>query len=99
MKYFILIFCLLLCGCEGPNNPNVLLRQRETLSQEGQFVGKLPDGRKVYRWELDRGTAHNHFIYVVDDTVTLNQTIDDTVGENHTTHNQVEVTVNKKGSK
>lgn len=76
MTRMITIFALLLfVGCkEDYNDPAILHKNKTRLSQGGQEVGVLPDGRKVVRYELDMGSRmHNHWIYVVDGSVSVNQ--------------------------
>ncbi len=62
-----------------------------SLSQGGEEVGVLPDGRKIIRYSvLLPSTSHDasqHYIYVVDGSVTLNRRV--SVGKY--SHNEVTV--------
>lgn len=92
MNRMITIFVLLFVfGCEGDYTDPVIIAQNKTrLSQAGQEVGVLPDGRKVIRYELDMGrTMHNHWIYVVDGSLSINQT----QSHGKTTANHVHVVI------
>ena len=68
-----LALLLLLAGCSGPDSPEILAKNQSTLSGRGLHVGTLPDGRDVTRYEIDRGTQTNHFIYVVNGSVSTNR--------------------------
>jgi hypothetical protein len=50
-----------------------------SLSKGGEEVGVLPDGRKVIRYSVvvpsTWSTADEHFVYVVDKTVTVNRSV------------------------
>lgn len=66
---FLLLFCL--GGCETQQQAD--LTSRATLKSGGDYIGALPDGRKIYRYELDRAnSSYNHYIYVVGNTISVN---------------------------
>lgn len=75
MKRFILLVGLIaLAGCSGPDSPEVKALNKDVLSGPGDYIGTLPNGQDVVRYEINRGdNLHNHFIYVVGDTVTVNR--------------------------
>ncbi len=66
-----------------------------SLSQGGEEVGVLPDGRKVIRYSVllpsTSPDASQHYIYVVDGSVTLNRRV--SVGKY--SHNQVTVLIDE----
>ncbi len=88
--FSIVVFSLFLFGCAGRNDPEVLKENRTTLSGEGEPVGTLLDGRKVVRYPINMGATHNHWLYVVDGSVTVNHTR--TTGKNSSA-NFVEVII------
>lgn len=99
MRIVILMILSLSVGCGeiSRNHPTVLAENQQTLSGKGEEVGVLPDGRKVVRYRLDMGkheiipTERNpHWVYVVDNVVTLNHE----VSQGKTTANQTEVIIN-----
>jgi hypothetical protein len=48
---------------------------KANLSKAGEEVGVLPDGRRVIRYEIEMGSnIHNHWLYVVDGSITVNRT-------------------------
>lgn len=84
------------CGWRTPDDPSVLMENRIALAKDGEVIGRLPDGREVRCWEIERGGGpgeHNHFIYVVTgepaDSVTANKN----VKHGKTTVNHVEVLI------
>ncbi|RTK95554.1 MAG: hypothetical protein EKK64_06945 [Neisseriaceae bacterium] len=96
-KFFVVMIFLsilfLLFGCEGRNDPSVIKQNEETLSGEGEYVGILPDGRKVSRYPIETG-YRNHFLYLVEDSDTV--TINRSVSSGKTTVNIVEVIIDGK---
>lgn len=76
MKNLILCFALcFLLGCTAHNDPTVMTTNKATLAGSGEYVGTLPDGRKIVRYQLEMGSnLHNHWIYVTDGSITLNRT-------------------------
>lgn len=91
MNKIFLFSLLVLMGCNTRyDDPTVVAINQHRLAGQGDTVGTLPDGRKVIRYPIDMGTAHSHWIYVVDNTITVNRT------ESHgkTTSNHVDVIIN-----
>lgn len=71
-----LLFCALvfvMLGCTNYDSPSVVRENRENLAGPGFSVGVLPDGRSVVRYRIDMGSAHEHWIYVVDGAATVSQ--------------------------
>jgi major membrane immunogen (membrane-anchored lipoprotein) len=90
MLSIVLISLCLLSGCSQYNSPEVMSKNRLTLSGPGETVGTLPDGRRVSRYEIDMGAdMHDHWIYVVDGSITKNVT----VSNGKSSSNTVEVMV------
>lgn len=83
-----LILCLTLCsllGCTAHNDPTVMATNKTTLAGSGEYVGTLPDGRKIVRYQLEMGSnIHNHWIYVTDGSITINRT--ETHGKSSSNH-------------
>lgn len=86
----VIIFIILLCGCTGPDDPLVLQKNIDTLKGEGQYIGTLKDGRKVIRFKIDRGNNHDHYIYVIDRSITTNAAITINQGKQTSTINTVQ---------
>lgn len=103
-KFFVIAIFLsimfLFFGCDipGRNDPAVLQRNQEILSTDGEFVGKLPDGRVIKRYPIDMGINDNHFVYLVEDNpaITIHRTESDFNGEVVTYSNKVEVIISGK---
>lgn len=83
-KMFIVACVLLTFGCVGCSPSEADLKKWEkynidSLSKNGEEVGVLPDGRKVIRYSVAMPSswskADQHFIYVVDGSVTMNREI------------------------
>ena len=71
MKKFILLLLMLVGGCTKYNDPTVMANNKARLSQNGEYVGTLPDGRKVVRYCIEMGDAiGNHWIYVTEGSTT-----------------------------
>ena len=91
MKCFLIVsFLFLMASCTDHNSPEVLTTQKSVLSTDGQEIGKLPDGRKVVRYQLSMGSyIHDHFIYVVEggNTISVNHT--ETHGKSSANHVEV----------
>lgn len=68
MKNFILTLCLLgsLIGCYSNPPENA-----QRLKSGGELVGELPDGRKLYRYEITYYTDI-HYVYIAASDVTVN---------------------------
>lgn len=71
----MLVVCCLFAGCSGPNDKHVVEANKVTLSKDGDLIGELPDGRKVYRYEIDRGDSSSHWLYVVDGSISINHAV------------------------
>lgn len=90
MIAIVTLLLLFVVGCTSPDDPTVLSKNKTTLSKAGQEVGVLPDGRKIVRYEVEMGnTMHNHWIYVVDGTISINYT----ANHGKTTANHVHVVI------
>ena len=88
-KILILLFLLFL-GCDDVSESDLSIKNEKTLKRGGEYVGTLPDGRKITRYEIDRGCCkHNHWIYIVSGSISINST--ETIGK--TTHNSVQVII------
>ncbi len=87
------------CYIKGANDPEIIAENQATLKGEPDVVGKLPDGRVIYRYRINMGTNnHAHWIYIVEksDVVTNNRLVDESDGENTTTFSEVDVIVKKR---
>lgn len=69
----ILVICLIM-GCAGPHDPSVIAGNKQTIAAGGEYMGTLPDGREVMRIQINRGGGVYHYLYIVDDSVSLNRT-------------------------
>lgn len=72
------------------DDPTVMATNKAALAGSGEYVGTLPDGRKIVRYQLEMGdNLHNHWIYVTDGSITINRT------ESHgkTSSNHVDVII------
>ena len=78
MKKFILALVFVtFCGCQKQLSKEELAAyNKNNLSEEGQLIGKLPDGREVVMYTIYHG-GPAHYIYVVkgSESVTVNTTI------------------------
>lgn len=91
MRKLSLILICLTIGCTSHTDPSVQNINHQTLSQQGEFVGELPDGRKVYRWKIEMGSSYNdHWLYSVGESITINKD----VRQGKTTANEVEIIIN-----
>lgn len=82
-----LVLCLILCslfGCTAHNDPTVMAINKTTLAGSGEYVGTLPDGRKIVRYQIDMGDTHDHWIYVTDGSIAINRT--ETHGKSSSNH-------------
>ena len=69
------ILVLVCVGCTSHTDPSVIALNKANLAKAGEEVGILPDGRRVVRYELEMGDRlHNHWLYVVDGSITVNRT-------------------------
>jgi len=74
-KLSILCFVALFIGCTPHNDPTIMSNNKAVLAGDGETVGTLPDGRRVVRYRLDMGSEiKDHWVYVVDNTITINRT-------------------------
>lgn len=80
-------------GCTGENDPSVLSQNAQTLAGPGVLVGKLPDGREVRRYWIDRGSHDDHVLYVVTGTATVNWATTEQVGKTTVTRHHAAVVV------
>lgn len=90
IRVVLTVAALSCVGCTQHDDPAVMAHNRGQLATSGVVVGVLPDGRRVVRYCLDMGTdLHDHWVYVVGDTVTVNH------AEQHgkATQNHVEVVI------
>lgn len=73
MKGFILsaILCISLVGCSTEQER--LQINNATLSSDGELVGTFKDGTELRRFEI-YNSVHNHWVYTVGKTVTVNRT-------------------------
>lgn len=85
---FSLILIASLVGCDGPNDP-VPLKTTEINFSRPETVGTLPDGRVIKYVVRDMGNLHDHTIYFVDNTITVNSS----VFAGKSTRNQVSVLI------
>lgn len=83
----MIVFCL---GCTGPDHPAVLQKNINTLKGDGHYIGTLKDGRKVIRFEIERGDNHSHYIYLIDKSITINSARTVNQGKHTTTINDVQ---------
>ena len=51
---------------KNAEHPEILEKNRATLSTDGTVMGNLPDGRQVRLYKIDRGNERPHYIYVID---------------------------------
>ena len=86
--FLIILFCL---GCTGRNDPTVIKQNENTLSSSGEYVGVLPDGRKVTRYVIDTGSNHDHYLYVIENT--KSSTVNSIISSGKTTRNNVNVII------
>lgn len=68
-------------------DPKVKLQNKSMLASEGEYIGTLPDGRKVVRYGISMGSHSSHWIYVAGDSATVNRS----ERQGKTTVNRVEV--------
>ena len=90
MKSLIVIslLCMSFVGCAS--DKEVLRINNSTLSGDGELVGTFKDGRELRRYEIYRSGTHNHFVYIVDNVVTINRT----VNQGKTNSHKVDVFIN-----
>lgn len=90
MKKIILLCltALMLSSCSDENSPE---SPRETEMSFGRptKVGVLPDGRTVSVVIRERGNNHDHYIYFVDNTISVNTNVQ----QGKTTRNQATVLI------
>lgn len=75
MRQWMIVLLLVCVGCvQSPHDPQVVALNKQRLSGIGEDVGTLPDGRVVYRYEIDRGSDPSHFVYMIvnQPTITMN---------------------------
>lgn len=93
MKYVLIVSALLFTGCGSTDYAKIEAQNKEHLATEGYLVGKLPDGRTVTRYKVETGSNPDHWIYVTNNTITINRSIEHSDGENSTTYHYVEVMI------
>jgi len=72
MKKLSILICALICAGCSPDTAQTQSINKSILSGEGVFIGALPDGRSVNRYDIDRGTGNpEHYVYVVSDNSSL----------------------------
>lgn len=80
-------------GCTFRNDPQIISLNKNNLSGHGEYIGTLPDGRKVNRYEIEMGSGvPNHWLYVTDGSITVNRT----VRQGKTSVNQVDIIIEKE---
>lgn len=90
MTRLILALSVLMLSCVGCDishtDPSVMALNKANLAKSGEEVGVLPDGRRVVRYELEMGSnKYNHWLYVVDGSITVNRTVTNgNTSANHT---------------
>lgn len=89
MKFFFGLLLLCLVGCTRYNDPSVMARNATAISGEGEYIGALPDGRKIHRYCIDMGDSHDHWLYVTNGSITINR--DEKNGKH--TNNHVDVII------
>lgn len=95
MKKLLLIIPLFLIGCTPYDAPEVRSLNKDRLSQDGEYIGTLKDGRVISRYWINNGDdMHTHFIYIISDksSITVNTRIQ--VGK--TSHNEAVMVINGK---
>lgn len=70
----LFFFVLSAVGCVQPNDPTVMSNNKATLAGDGEEIGTLPDGRKLVRYRLQMGSQNDHWVYVTNNTITINHT-------------------------
>ena len=68
----------------------------KTFSSQGEYIETLPDGRKIFRYELKIPDRNSHFIYVVPNSVTTSTNYD--VQSGKSSYNQTVVKIEKWGT-
>lgn len=59
------ISLFLFVGCTPANDPTVRAANRGHLSGDGEYIGTFKDKRNLYRYYIENGSAHTHYVYVV----------------------------------
>ena len=52
-------------GCTPSNDPVVRATNKSNLSKSGEYIGTFDDGRSLYRYIIDNGSAYDHYVYIV----------------------------------
>ena len=64
---FLIVICgMIISQIKKPDHPEIIEKNRVTLSTNGTLIGNLPDGRDVRLYKIDRGNYRDHYIYVID---------------------------------
>lgn len=93
---YLLLICSALFFCSCRSEKNIINKNQKELMSGGEFIGTLPDGRMVHRYEIETGpNMHNHFLYVIDNTQTISENQEEDEGE----HSVNETTVIIGGKK
>lgn len=72
LKFLLLALTLSLAGCNEPDAEQVPAINKNILSNAGETVGALPDGRTVTRWAVWSPSGYvTHYIYVIEKTATI----------------------------
>ncbi len=75
MKRLLPFLVLALAGCGG-DTPEARATNKVMLSSAGDYIGTLPDGRRVMRYELiSPDSSYSHWVYVTDGSITVNRKI------------------------
>lgn len=95
-RLLLLLLFPALLGCPtAPNDPVVIQKNAATFAADPEVVAVLPDGSRVVRYRVDRGSQDEHWVYLVDNraAITLNYTEVTSNGKTQTRTPHVEVLV------
>jgi hypothetical protein len=84
----LLLIPFLLVGCSDEYDAEQKAATKASM-ESPENIGVLPNGKTLKRIKIDRGDKHDHFVYFVDETVTINYA----VPQGKTTANQVTVLI------
>jgi len=91
---FIVLSALILAGC-GPSRNEVPSINRGSLSNNGEVVGTLPDGREVKRWGVWSPSGNYwHTIYVVDGATSVSDNYQRPAGKTTVPSTEATIIVN-----
>ncbi len=88
MKLALLLLSLLSLSCKRPNDKEPLEKTKKSFGSP-EKIGTLSDGREIFLVVRDMGSGHDHNIYFVGSSATLNQA----VSQGKTTVNQITVLI------